>query len=116
MVGPTRWLVGACAPSWKVYVRIRQITGRNLQDRIDGLVSAGLLAKPQADLLHEQRFIGNTALHELEAPSQLDLLDAVDIVETMLRTIYILPSKAERLRKRRERRAQGLAEDEDPPF
>ena len=94
----------------------RGIQGRNLQQKIDGLAEQGFLAKPQADLLHEHRFIGNSALHELEEPAQDDLLDAVDIVETLLQTIYILPKKADRMRKRRERRAQGGTDDDDVAF
>ena len=93
----------------------RGIKGGNLAQKIDGLASQGLLAKPQADLLHEHRFIGNAALHELEEPAQEDLLDAVDIVETLLQTIYILPKKAERMRKRRQLRAQGLPDDIKEP-
>src|SRR5688572_27263395 len=34
----------------------RKIADGNLQKKIDKLVEAGLLAKPQADLLHEERF------------------------------------------------------------
>lgn len=92
------------------------VDGGNLQKKIDGLAEAGLLAKPQAELLHEQRFIGNAALHELESPSLEDLLDALEIVETLLRTIYVLPKKAQRMRERRRRRSKGLPEHEDPPF
>lgn len=82
----------------------RGVKGPNLETRIDSLVSANLLAKPQADLLHEERFLGNSALHELEAPAETDLNHGFEIVEGLLKTIYILPDRADKLRKGRIRR------------
>jgi hypothetical protein len=84
--------------------RDRNIQGGDLQKRIDGLVSAELLAKPQAELLHEQRFIGNAALHELEAPGVDDLVTGLEIIETLVATIYVPPHKAEKLRESRTKR------------
>src|SRR6266540_774323 len=43
----------------------QNVLGATLQKKIDDLVLKGLLAKPQADLLHEERYIGNAALHEI---------------------------------------------------
>jgi hypothetical protein len=80
----------------------RQAQGKNLQDKIDALVAAGLLAKPQADLLHEERYIGNSALHEMLPPTKLDVEDGLAIVEGLLTTIYTLPGRAQRLRRKRE--------------
>jgi hypothetical protein len=81
------------------------LKGPNLANKIDQLGEKGLLAKPQAELLHEERFIGNAALHELEPPSDVDLRLGIDIVEGLLRTIYILPAKAKSLREARARRS-----------
>ena len=58
----------------------RKIAGKNLEEKIDALVSNQLLAKPQADLLHEERYIGNTALHEVERPSATDVSILLEIV------------------------------------
>jgi hypothetical protein len=85
----------------------RKIGGKNLQEKIDALVSSQLLAKPQADLLHEERYIGNSALHEIERPSPSDVSIGLEIVEGLLNTIYILPTKAEELRKARESRGKA---------
>lgn len=79
-----------------------EVTGHNLREKIDELASEGLLAKPQADFLHEERYIGNAALHEVEPPTAMDIEDGLDIVETLLSTIYTLPEKARRLKERRE--------------
>lgn len=85
----------------------QKVSGNNLQDKIDDLVEKGLLAKPQADLLHEERYIGNAALHEILPPSKQEIEDGLDIVEGLMNTIYVLPLRAERLRNQRESRTKG---------
>jgi len=51
----------------------RKVSGQDLQKKIDDLVAKGLLAKPQADLLHEERYIGNAALHEILPPAKQEI-------------------------------------------
>lgn len=82
----------------------------SLQAKIDGLVAKGLLAKPQADALHEQRSLGNSVLHEIEAPSKSEIADGLAIVETLLHTIFVLPEHVDRMRKTREARENKKAE------
>jgi len=84
-----------------------QITHGNLQNKIDELAKKNLLTKAQAELLHEERYIGNAALHELQTPTLQDIEDGLGIVEGLINTIYILPSKAKRLKKRREFKKKG---------
>lgn len=74
----------------------------NLEKKIDALVSNGLLAKPQAELLHEERYIGNSAIHEIKSPAKRDIVDGLGIIEGLLSTIYVLPEQAKRLRIKRE--------------
>jgi hypothetical protein len=76
----------------------QDVAGGNLSAKIDALVNQNILSQPQADLLHEERYLGNTALHEIDPPSAQDLKDGLDIVEGLLRTIYVLPERAARLR------------------
>jgi hypothetical protein len=85
----------------------KNVPGGNLQAKIDNLAQQGFLAVPQAALLHEERYLGNAALHEIVAPSRLDVEDGFDIIDTLLKTIYILPDKAERLRLKRTRQASS---------
>ena len=80
----------------------RKVSGQDLQKKIDDLVSKGLLEKPQADLLHEERYIGNAALHEILPPAKQEIEDGLVIVEGLMNTIYILPLRAERLREKRQ--------------
>jgi len=77
------------------------ITSGTLQQKIDELANKKLLTTSQAALLHEERYLGNAALHELETPSNQAIEDGLGIVEGLMNTIYILPNKAERLRNRR---------------
>jgi len=84
-----------------------QITDGNLQSKIDELAKRSLLTIAQADLLHQERYLGNAALHELTTPSAQDIEDGLRIVEGLINTIYILPSKAKRLKERREFKKSG---------
>jgi hypothetical protein len=73
--------------------------GRNLEKSIDQLVEKGHLASDQADFLHLQRFMGNTAAHEVQAPEEGELTAALAIAENLLTTLYILPQRAEEMKK-----------------
>jgi hypothetical protein len=90
------------------------ITAGNLQSKIDELGNQNFLTKAQADLLHEERYIGNAALHELATPSMSDIEDGLQIVEGLINTIYVLPAKAKRLRERREANANKKAAKSTP--
>ncbi len=85
------------------------VAGGNLLKKIEALVAGGHLAKKQADHLHEERYLGNSAVHEMEKPSKSDLEDGLQIIEGLLKTIYILPVHAEGMKKRREARAAKKA-------
>lgn len=72
-----------------------------LHRKIGDLAKQNLLTTAQADLLHEERYLGNAALHELATPSVQEIEDGLGIIEGLINTIYILPSKAKRLKDRR---------------
>ena len=82
----------------------QKVKGKDLQERIDQLVETRLLAKPQADLLHEERYIGNSALHEIDPPTEKHLSLGLEIIEGLLNAIYVLPAKADELRAARAAR------------
>lgn len=77
--------------------------GKNLMTKIDALVPLGILTTDQAESLHEARYLGNAALHEIQEPSKEDLRDVTDIVESMLRQKFIMPIVTERLKKKRSK-------------
>lgn len=81
--------------------RDQGVTGRNLEKRIDALVAKELLAKPQAALLHQERFLGNDTLHQFLVPTDDELETGMQIIENLLTTIYVLPAKAKKMRSQR---------------
>lgn len=77
-----------------------------LEGKISGLFEKGLLTKHHADVLHEHRYMGNEAVHELSRPSDEDLGIAIEIVEHTFDALYELPEKAEALRANRAKRSK----------
>lgn len=75
----------------------------NLQGKINGLHESGKLTEQNANILHEHRFLGNDAVHELSLPSKEDLELALEIVENVFDTLYEIPSKGLRLTSKRLR-------------
>ena len=53
-----------------------------------------------AKILHSLRFMGNDAAHEVEAHPEADLMTALDVVEYLLKGVYILPRLAAKLPKK----------------
>lgn len=81
----------------------RGAEGKNLESRIDDMVTKGLVTKDGAEILHSTRLMGNKAAHEVKAHKQSILEDAMEIVEHMLSTVYIIPEKADSLPKRKKK-------------
>ena len=77
---------------------------KDLQGKINGLYEKGKLTKESAEILHEHRFLGNSALHELSLPSKEELNLAIEIVENILDTLYEIPHKASQLKSKRLKR------------
>lgn len=73
-----------------------------LDGKINGLQERGLITKSQQCALHELRFLGNKALHDLDIPSKNELEIAFEIIEHLLLEIYELPIKTSELKTKRE--------------
>jgi hypothetical protein len=82
-------LEGVCAD--------KGIRGANLEEKIEGMKS--LLPESIVKNLHEFRFMGNRAIHELEAPNNFELSTALDVIEDILNFFYALDYKASLLGK-----------------
>jgi hypothetical protein len=80
----------------------------NLEGKISGLSEKGLLTNKSAELLHEHRYIGNDAVHELSRPSDADLKTAIEIVEHMFESLYEIPEKAEALKIARAKKGKPV--------
>jgi hypothetical protein len=66
--------------------------GNNLYQKIENLTS--ILPKNIVDSIHKFRFIGNEATHELQAPTELELRRAIEVIEDLLNFLYELDYKA----------------------
>ncbi len=77
----------------------KSITGKSLQDRIDGLKQ--ILPVNIVDNLHALRFMGNEAIHEIEEPKEDELHLAIEICEDLLNILYELDYKTTRLNNER---------------
>ena len=74
----------------------RNANGKDLMEKINDLVTQGVLTKDGADILHKLRVLGNKAAHEVK-PHSTDQLDlAMDVIEHLLQGVYILPHHAKR--------------------
>jgi uncharacterized protein DUF4145 len=71
-----------------------------LEAKTFGLHEKGILTKSSAETLHEHRYLGNDAVHELMRPSADELKLAIEIVEHTLEALYEIPEKALELKKR----------------
>lgn len=69
--------------------------GHDLLKKIDSLVSASVLTPASAAILHKIRTLGNLAAHEVKPHSDRQLGLAMNIVEHLLKDVYILPKQAE---------------------
>ena len=75
----------------------------NLEGKINGLYEQGILTQKQSNILHELRFFGNRAVHELAVPSKDSLKMAMEILEQIIFNIYELSAKTEKLKSQIDR-------------
>lgn len=74
----------------------RQAAGKNLAARINDLVAKGFLTEEGSTILHQLRTMGNDAAHEAEPHDHVQLGIASDVVEHLLKDVYIIPHHAAR--------------------
>jgi hypothetical protein len=79
----------------------KRIKGRNLKIKIDGL-RPFLPSKNIIRNLHQFRFMGNEAVHELAAPKPYELKLAIGVIEDLLNYFYELDHKSSQLRLLRQ--------------
>src|SRR5262249_1100158 len=74
-----------------------------LDGKIAGLAEAQLLTARHAATLHEHRYLGNEALHELQPPRPEQIAAALDILEHTFDHLYELDAKRRVARGRKRR-------------
>ncbi|MCP4747992.1 MAG: DUF4145 domain-containing protein [Desulfobacteraceae bacterium] len=77
----------------------KNISGSNLKEKIDDLENSGYITKEGATILHNLRFMGNEAVHEIKEHQIEELNAAIDVTDYLLKGMYILPKIAEKLPK-----------------
>jgi len=73
-----------------------------LEGKISGLSEKGILREKDAMILHEHRAIGNEALHRMVIHSKDELKIAINIIKSMLISIYETPCEGETLKQDRD--------------
>lgn len=73
----------------------KSAAGKDLLKKIDDLVVKGILTPAGAAILHKIRSLGNAAAHEVKPHSDKQLALAMDIIEHLLKDVYILPKQVE---------------------
>lgn len=78
----------------------------NLDGKINGLHEKGIITKGNATILHELRFLGNEAIHELSEFNPKHLKLAIDIIENVFDNLYTIPAKAKKMKRSRLSKAE----------
>lgn len=73
----------------------KSAAGKDLFKKIDSLREKGVLTPAGAKVLHKIRTLGNEAAHEVKPHSDRQLGLAMDIVQHLLKDVYILPKQVE---------------------
>lgn len=72
----------------------RNIKGYGLDQKINNLCKNKLITQREADRLHSIRFLGNDAIHEMTIPAEATLVFVLDVVEHLLKNLYVLDRHA----------------------
>jgi len=81
---------------------------QNLEGKIAGLHEKGYLTQQQSNVLHEHRYLGNDAVHELAQLSRDELALAIEIIEHIFESVYEIPQKAQDLQIKRTKRNKKI--------
>lgn len=76
----------------------QNIVGKNLPAKIVKLYDAGFISKNDIPKLNILRDMGNVSAHEIRAFSMKDLSDALDIIDHILKGIYVMPERQKKLK------------------
>ena len=68
----------------------KNIKGRTLESKINNLSKEGYITKKECERLHSVRFLGNDSIHEMKVPKRDKLIVVLNIVEHILRNLYLI--------------------------
>ena len=78
----------------------KKAKGRDLLKQIDDLKAQGVITSSGATILHSIRQMGNESAHEVRANTEDELTTALEVVEHLLMGVYLIPQKAEKLKRK----------------
>lgn len=73
----------------------QNITGRNLELKINNLSKNKLITEKDSNRLHSIRFLGNDSVHEMDVPKENKLNVALKIVENLINNLYLIDIDAD---------------------
>lgn len=82
----------------------KMIKKNDLEGKIFGLAQGGFLTTRNAETLHQLRFMGNQAVHNLDPPTRDELLLGIRIVENALDSIFEIEHIGKELETKRTER------------
>ena len=71
----------------------KKINGKNLEVKINNMKRAGIITLADRDRFHSVRFLGNDSVHEIKTPERRTLLVVLEIIEGILKTLYVYEEK-----------------------
>ena len=71
----------------------KQISGKTLEVKINNMKKAGIITMEDRDRLHSVRFLGNDSVHEIKTPEHRTILVVLEIIEGILKSLYIYEEK-----------------------
>lgn len=74
------------------------IVADDLEKKIEVLKNKGIVTEKISEGLHQNRLIGNEALHEAEMFGDLELKTAIELIETLLDSHYASPNRTNLLK------------------
>lgn len=75
------------------------ISIRGIQTKIQEMVRSNIITSDGAELLELIKDMGNKAVHEIKKHGRDELSLCIDIIEDVIRNLYILPNEAKRARE-----------------
>ena len=73
-----------------------KIAGGDLMSRITKMKEERLISESECTMLHQIRFLGNDATHDMTAPEIKSINFALSVIESLIRAKYIQPEQAKR--------------------
>ena len=84
----------------------------DLKEKIEALVTQGVFLKRDADYLQDHRLFGNEAVHKMNAPPEEEFGLALEVLEHLLTTVYVIPLHIKEFRKLRQTRGAQVFQEE----